>query len=54
MEAFNAFETIKVFMYAHITKTVQANIISNESLLSSLKRKGATKQIKINNFLKKK
>jgi hypothetical protein len=54
-EAFRAFESMRVFMYAHdITDRYQANIVNIESLLFSLKRKGATKQMKINDFLKKK
>jgi hypothetical protein len=45
---------MRAFMYAHITKRDQANIVNIESLLFKLKRKGATKQMKINDFLKKK
>jgi hypothetical protein len=42
-------------MYAHdITKRDQVNIVNVESLLFNLKRKGATKHMKINYFLKKK
>jgi hypothetical protein len=53
--ALNVFETMRAFMYAHnITKIVQANIISIEGSLFSLKREGASKQMKINDFLKKK
>jgi hypothetical protein len=41
-------------MYAHdITKRDQANIINNERLLFSLKRKDATEQMRINDFFKK-
>jgi hypothetical protein len=53
-EALHAFESMRAFMYDHITKRNQANIINIESLLFNLKRKGATKQMKINDFLKKK
>jgi hypothetical protein len=54
-EALRAFESIRAFMYAHdITERDQANIVNIESLLFNLKRKGATKQMKINDFLKKK
>jgi hypothetical protein len=53
--ALHAFESMRVFMYAHdITKRDQTNIVNIESLLFKLKRKGATKQMKINDFLKKK
>jgi hypothetical protein len=51
-EALRAFESMRAFMYAHdITKRDQANIIQIESLLFNLKWKGATKQMKINDFL---
>jgi hypothetical protein len=54
-EALHVFESMKAFMYAHdITERDQANIVNIESLLFNLKRKGATKQTKINDFLKKK
>jgi hypothetical protein len=54
-EALRAFESMRAFMYAHdITERDQANIISIASLLFNLKWKGAAKQIKINDFLKKK
>jgi hypothetical protein len=54
-EALNAFQTMKSFMYSHIiTKIDEANIISTGSLLFNLKRTGATKQMKINDVLKKK
>jgi hypothetical protein len=53
-EALCAFESMRAFMYAHdITERDQANIVNIESLLFSLKWKGATKQMKINDFLKK-
>jgi hypothetical protein len=53
-KALRAFESMRAFMYAHdITKRDQANIVNTETLLFKLKRKGATKQMKINNFLKK-
>jgi hypothetical protein len=54
MEALRAFESMRVFMYVHITKRDQANIVNIESLLFNLNRKGSTKQMKINYFLKKK
>jgi hypothetical protein len=54
-EPLHAFESMRAFMYAHdITERDQANIIIIESLLFNLKSKGATKQMKINEFLKKK
>jgi hypothetical protein len=54
-EELRAFESIRAFMYAHdITERDQANIVNIESLLFNLKRKGATKQMKITDFLKKK
>jgi hypothetical protein len=56
MEALGAFESMRVFMYAHdiTTEQDQANIVNIESLLFKLKRKGATKHMKINDFLKQK
>jgi hypothetical protein len=55
MEALRASESMRGFMYAHnITERDQANIVNIESLLFKLKRKGATKQMKINEFIKKK
>jgi hypothetical protein len=54
-EALCAFETLGVFMYAHdITERDHSNIVNIESLLFNLKRKGATEQMKINDFLKRK
>jgi hypothetical protein len=54
-EALRVFESMGVFMYAHdITDRYQANIVNIESLLFSLKKKGATRQMKSNDFLKKK
>jgi hypothetical protein len=51
VDALRAFESMTAFMYAHeITERDQANIADIESLLFKLKRKGATKQIKINDF----
>jgi hypothetical protein len=48
-EARRAFESMRAFMYAHdITERDQANTVDIESLLFDLKRKGATKQMKIN------
>jgi hypothetical protein len=53
-EALRTSDSMRAFMYAHdITERDQANIVHIESLLFNLKRKGATKQIKINDFLKK-
>jgi hypothetical protein len=53
-EALCALESVSVFMYAHnITKRDQVNIINIERLLFSLKRKGDTKQMRINYFFKK-
>jgi hypothetical protein len=40
-------------MYAHITERDQANSVNIERLLFSLKRKGATKQMRINYFFYK-
>jgi hypothetical protein len=55
MEAPHAFESMRTFMYDHNnTERDQANIVNIESLLFDLKRKGAAKQMKINDFLKKK
>jgi hypothetical protein len=52
-EALHAF-SMRTFMHAHdITERDQANIVNIESLLFNLKWKGATKQMKINDFLKK-
>jgi hypothetical protein len=54
-DALRAFESMRAFMYAHdITERDQANILGIESLLLKLKRKNATKQMKINDFRKKK
>jgi hypothetical protein len=53
-EALRAFESMRAFMYAHITERDQVNIVNIESLLFNLKWKDSTKQIKINDFLKKK
>jgi hypothetical protein len=48
-------DSMKAFMYVHdITERDQANIVNIETLLFSLKRKGGTKQMKMNDFLKKK
>jgi hypothetical protein len=53
-EALHGFESMRAFMCAHdITERNQANIVNIESLLFKLKRKGATKHMKINDFLKK-
>jgi hypothetical protein len=55
MEAFYVYESIRAFMYAHdITKRNQVNIINNEMLVFSFKGKGATKQMRINDFFKRK
>jgi hypothetical protein len=54
-EALHVLKSVRVFMYAHnITKRDQANIVNIERLLFSLKRKGATTQMRINDFFKKK
>jgi hypothetical protein len=54
-EALHAFESMRAFMSAHdITKRDQANVINIERLLFSLKRKGVTKQMRINDFFKEK
>jgi hypothetical protein len=53
-EALHAFESMRAFKCAHIiTERGQANILDIESLLFNLKRKGVTKQMKIDDFLKK-
>jgi hypothetical protein len=53
-ETLRAFESIRAFLYAHdITKRDQANIVNVEMLVFSFKRKGATKQMRINDFFKK-
>jgi hypothetical protein len=52
-KALNAFETTRMFMYAHITKIGQADIIRIEILLFNLKMKGATEHLKVSDFLKK-
>jgi hypothetical protein len=49
----SCFHLVQYAVY-HVFERDQANIVNIESLLFSLKRKGATKQMKINNFLKKK
>jgi flagellar biosynthesis/type III secretory pathway ATPase len=54
MEALNAYETMRAFMYAHINEIDQTNIVSVESLLFNLKRKGVTKHMKINDVFRKK
>jgi hypothetical protein len=48
------FETMRAFMYVHITERNQANIIYVERLLSSLKKKSASKQMRINDVFKEK
>jgi hypothetical protein len=54
-EALHVFESMTAFMYDHdITKRDQVNIFNIERLLFNLKRKGATKQIRNNDFFKKK
>jgi hypothetical protein len=53
-EALHVFESMRALMYAHdITERDQANIVNIESLLFSLKWKGSTKQMTINDFLNK-
>jgi hypothetical protein len=56
MEALHAFETMRAFMYAcKFTKRDYMNINDDERLLFSLNGKSAaTKQMRINDFLKKK
>jgi hypothetical protein len=52
MEALCAFESMRMFMYAHdITERDQANIVHIENALFNSKWKCATKQKKINDFL---
>jgi hypothetical protein len=54
-EALCVFESMRVFLYAHdITERNQANSVNIESLVFKLKKKDTTKQMKINDFLKKK
>jgi hypothetical protein len=54
-EALHAFKSMRALMYAHdITERDQASIVDIESLLFNLKWKDATKQMKINDFLKEK
>jgi hypothetical protein len=53
MEALRVFESMRGFVYAHITKRDQVNIVNIERLLLSLKRKGATKEMRINYFFKR-
>jgi hypothetical protein len=44
-----------MYVYAHdITERAQVNIVNIEMLAFSLKRKGVTKQMRINDFFKKK
>jgi hypothetical protein len=51
-EAFHAFESMRGVMYAHdITKRDQADNVNIERLLFSLKRKSATEQLRINDFI---
>jgi hypothetical protein len=51
---FMRFESMKALMYVHdITESDQANIVNIGRLLFKLKGKGDTKQMKINDFLKK-
>jgi hypothetical protein len=45
--------SVNAFMYAHVTKIDQVNIVNTERLLFSLKWKGATKQMRINVFFLK-
>lgn len=54
-QARNAFQTMKAFMYARdITEIDQTNIVNIESILFSLKRRGATNQMTISDCLKNK
>jgi hypothetical protein len=50
MEALSAFESMRAFMYAHYSTIRDQVNINIERLLFSLKRKGATKQMRINDF----
>jgi hypothetical protein len=52
-KALCVFEPMRVFMYTHITKRDQANTFNTERFLFSLKRKGATTQMRINDFFKR-
>jgi hypothetical protein len=53
--AFVLFESMRAFMYGpDIIIRDQANVVNIERLLFSLKKKGATKQIRINDFFKNK
>jgi len=51
-EALRAFESMRAFLYA--LDITERNIVKIESLLFSLKRKTATKQMKIRDIFKKK
>jgi hypothetical protein len=50
----HAYESMRALLYAHITKRDQANIMNTGNLLFGLKRKSATKEMKINDTFKKK
>jgi hypothetical protein len=53
--ALRTFESVRAFMYAlNITRRDHVNIVNIERLSFSLKRIGATKQMRINYFFKKK
>jgi hypothetical protein len=54
MESLHVFDSMRAFIYAHINERDQEKIVYTESLLFNLKGKGATKQMKINDFLKNK
>jgi hypothetical protein len=53
MEALCVPESMRAFMYARTTEKDKAKIVNIERLLFSLKRKGATKQMWINDFFTK-
>jgi hypothetical protein len=52
-EALRAFESMRVFMYAHITERDQANTVNIESLLFNLKRKVLLNKRRLMTLLKR-
>jgi hypothetical protein len=52
--AFVLLESTRAFKYGHDIIRDQANVVNIERLLFSLKKKGATKQMRINDFFKTK
>jgi hypothetical protein len=49
------FQSMTALMYGHdVTITDQANVVNTEKLLISFKKKGAAKQMWINDFFKNK